>query len=50
MDSKHHQLHLDIKDQDDLIDYLIQCKTIPESKIRNLCSKAKEVLVKESNV
>ena len=39
-----------VKDQDELIDYLIKCKTIPEAKIRALCNKAKEVLVKESNV
>ena len=44
------QTMLEIKGQDELIDTLLKCKPLPESDIRSLCAKAKEVLVKESNV
>ena len=40
----------EIKQQEDLIDRLLKCKPLPESEVRALCNKAKEVLVKEINV
>ena len=41
---------LEIKGQDEIIDTLLKCKPLSESDIRSLCAKAKEILVKESNV
>ena len=37
------QTMLEIKGQDELIDTLLKCKPLPESDIRSLCAKAKEV-------
>jgi serine/threonine-protein phosphatase 2A catalytic subunit len=41
---------LEIKEQDELIDTLLKCRPLSEAQVRSLCNKAKEVLVKESNV
>ena len=40
----------EIRSQDEQISRLLECKPLPESEVRSLCTKAKEVLVKESNV
>ena len=40
----------DIKYLDEQIDKLLECKPLPEDSIKALCEKAKEILVKESNV
>ena len=44
------KLLLEIKEQDELIDTLLKCRPLSEAQVRSLCNKAKEVLVKESNV
>lgn len=41
---------MEIKEQDELIDTLLKCRPLSEAQVRSLCNKAKEVLVKESNV
>jgi len=35
---------------DGQIEVLLQCKPLPESEIRQLCERAKDILIKESNV
>jgi len=35
---------------DNHIDVLLGCKPLPESQIKILCDKAKEILINESNV
>jgi len=40
----------EIKATDELIEKLLQCKPLPEHQVKLICNKAKEVLVKESNV
>ena len=40
----------DITNLDKQIDTLLTCKPLPESEIKILCDKAKEILINESNV
>lgn len=40
----------DIQSNDAQISKLLECKPLPESEIRELCGKAKEILSKETNV
>jgi len=35
---------------DKLIEQLLECKPLPEEKVKQLCEKAKELLAKEENV
>ena len=40
----------EIKGLDDQIEVLFECKPLPENQIKQLCEKAKEILINESNV
>lgn len=40
----------EISNLDKQIDVLLGCKPLPESQIKVLCDKAKEILINESNV
>jgi serine/threonine-protein phosphatase 2A catalytic subunit len=40
----------DLKYLDSQIEQLLECKPLPEDRIKALCEKAKEILVNESNV
>ena len=40
----------DIGNLDKIISTLYECKLLPESEIKFLCEKAKEILMNESNV
>jgi serine/threonine-protein phosphatase 2A catalytic subunit len=40
----------DIKHLDEQIAILLSCKPLPESQVKELCEKAKEILINESNV
>jgi serine/threonine-protein phosphatase 2A catalytic subunit len=40
----------DIKALDDQIEVLLSCKPLPELQVKQLCEKAKEILINESNV
>lgn len=40
----------DIANLDKQIETLFQCKPLPESQVKALCEKAKEILIHESNV
>ena len=40
----------EIQSQEEQLERLLSCKPLPEQEVRALCAKAKEVLVKESNV
>ena len=40
----------DIKYIDSQIATLMECKPLPETEVKMLCEKAKEILVNESNV
>nr|XP_053631916.1 serine/threonine-protein phosphatase 2A catalytic subunit beta isoform-like [Cherax quadricarinatus] len=39
-----------MKELDQWIDQLMECKQLAENQVKTLCEKAKEVLAKESNV
>ena len=41
---------MEIRSQDRTVERLLECKPLPEHEVRTLCSKAKEILVNESNV
>ena len=41
---------MDHSDLDRQIELLRRCETIKESEVKALCSKAREILVEESNV
>lgn len=45
--STHTTIHLLFKRQ---IEQLKRCETIPESAVKELCTKAKEILMEEGNV
>ena len=36
-----------VQSQDNLIEHLIACKPMEEEQVRDLCAKAKEILMKE---
>lgn len=38
------------KELDEQIEKLLKCQTLPESEVKSLCEKAKEILAHESNV
>ena len=40
----------EIKALDDQIEVLLSCKPLPELQVKQLCEKAKEILINESNV
>ena len=40
----------EIKHLDDQIEVLLSCKPLPELQVKQLCEKAKEILINESNV
>ncbi|KRW98555.1 hypothetical protein PPERSA_00047 [Pseudocohnilembus persalinus] len=42
--------NVSIQDLDRFIDTLKKCETIKESEVKDLCSKAKEILIKEENL
>ena len=39
-----------VTDLDSQIDQLLRCETIKEAEVKDLCSKAREILIEESNV
>ena len=39
-----------LKELDGWIEQLMDCKQLPETNVKTLCEKAKEILTKESNV
>ena len=48
--TKFRQILLDMSDLDRQIEQLRRCEIIKESEVKALCSKAREILVEESNV
>ncbi len=42
--------NVSIKDLDSWIEQLYRCEPLPEPQVKQLCDKAREVLLRESNV